>query len=679
MGLEGKLTEDEKARILNEVEREGRGRYILRLYWNSSALIGQTLWSRTKYHRGENLAKATARVMPSLAGIGFEEYLFCCNEALTREIKNREYHSLQDYIPQVGICVQEGFFILLGLEDIKKTDLRILRRVYQEAEGSSAECSSSRCLQRLISRVYRGFEETIKQIDDEINKQSSHQLGQRFQQIQDEFDEENFQERISKTTDRLERSTLISVLMGIKGSESEQQVLDIESERMRSLVLESDSFKSIASRFMECVSSGGPNNVLALNDYLRALIYTRYQSQPSPVELNLRQTLHGLLDSPCFLAGFESEESLLKSLHEYIEGEAESLRDHTSCRTNDRRKDWRYNSHLSKVSQIVKFHEIRSIGELEEYAFMELGRYVIIRKLGSGKKGTTYKVYSPMLDQFRAIKLIPPEKAKQEEARTLAKIDREDLDHIVQIYTAGNDIASINGQKMFAIVMEYVDGKNLREVIEEGPHELDQILDWSFQVFSGLYTLKKYGITHCDLHPKNIMRSENGQIKIVDFGLATTDLHPRVVGARSYSHLSTEEADDFFSWGLIAYELSTKEHFVCKRPAGITDKEFDEMVKREMLQMYDETGRLKEEYKFRINGFLKVPLLLALDQNSFPHLNIADEISRFFNYFRAGLKAEGRQIYKKMFPDAESTLTTDSGTTPHIMGQYLNSLIKAKH
>ena len=208
-----------------------------------------------------------------------------------------------------------------------------------------------------------------------------------------------------------------------------------------------------------------------------------------------------------------------------------------------------------------------------------LGTFEIESPLGAGGMGEVYRALDIKLNRPVAIKVLPealasdPERLKrfEQEARAASALDHP---NIITIH----DITEAEG--IHFIVMQYVEGKTLRELLKEGPLELNKTLDSAAQIADGLSRAHDKGIVHRDLKPANLMVTEDGLVKILDFGLAKlagpgdlteastkdVDLHTKeghVLGTAPY--MSPEQAQgkkvdsrsDVFSFGCVLYEMVT--------------------------------------------------------------------------------------------------------------------------
>jgi len=197
-----------------------------------------------------------------------------------------------------------------------------------------------------------------------------------------------------------------------------------------------------------------------------------------------------------------------------------------------------------------------------------LAGYEVYEILGYGGSGIVFRVLDPNLGKWFAIKVMHPDQVADlvarkrflQEARTLAKIDHE---NIVRIYR-------VEESPIPFLVMELIHGHSLDQVIERsGAIELEQFLSISIQIAQGLVTAHDQGIIHRDIKPSNILLTDTDPTiaKITDFGLARTQSDLRltktgsVVGTPWYmspEQIRDEAIDarsDLFSLGCVMYEM----------------------------------------------------------------------------------------------------------------------------
>jgi RNA polymerase sigma-70 factor (ECF subfamily) len=211
-------------------------------------------------------------------------------------------------------------------------------------------------------------------------------------------------------------------------------------------------------------------------------------------------------------------------------------------------------------------------------AGMKLGHYEILATLGAGGMGEVYRARDARLDRDVAVKVLPERLADSEEA--LARFEREAralaaLSHanLVAIFDVGTD------QGISFAVMELLVGEPLRDCLKRGALPLARAMEIGVAVADGLAAAHTHGVIHRDLKPENIFLGANGQVKILDFGLArfagleqsdsTAEYLTeagRVMGTLGY--MSPEQASgtipdgrgDIFSLGCVLYEMATGRH-----------------------------------------------------------------------------------------------------------------------
>lgn len=201
------------------------------------------------------------------------------------------------------------------------------------------------------------------------------------------------------------------------------------------------------------------------------------------------------------------------------------------------------------------------------------GRYEIKEKVGGGGMGIVYKAKCRLLNRYVAVKVLRDEFVSDEqfiknfrkESQAAASLSHP---NIVGIYDVGVD----EGEEhhIHYIVMEYIDGKTLNEIIKEkGRLSIKETIDYSLQIAEAIDHAHKNQIIHRDIKPHNIMVTKDGRIKVTDFGIAraatssTLTATSSVVGSVHYFSPEqarggfTDEKSDIYSLGIVMYEMIT--------------------------------------------------------------------------------------------------------------------------
>lgn len=270
-----------------------------------------------------------------------------------------------------------------------------------------------------------------------------------------------------------------------------------------------------------------------------------------------------------------------------------------------------------------------------------IAHYEILEKVGEGGMGVVYKARDTHLDRFVAIKVLPPKRVADperklrfvQEAKAASALNHP---NIITVH----DIASEAGVDF--MVMEFVPGKTLDQLIGRKGLRLNDTLKYGAQIAAALATAHAAGIIHRDLKPGNVMVTEGGLVKVLDFGLAklaepepadlaaTGTLTPRteegaVVGTAAY--MSPEQAQgkkldarsDIFSFGSVLYEmvtgkrpfqgetkLSTLSAIVDKEPAplsaiaGQTPPELEKLIARCLRKDLDRRAQNMADVKLAL-------------------------------------------------------------------------------
>jgi serine/threonine-protein kinase len=212
--------------------------------------------------------------------------------------------------------------------------------------------------------------------------------------------------------------------------------------------------------------------------------------------------------------------------------------------------------------------------ELRERIGRRLRQYRILSLLGAGGMGEVYLAEDTSLGRTVAIKFLHPASTEDDvakrrflrEARAAARLDHH---NICSIHEVGED-----GGDSF-IVMQYVEGETLKSVVDGRPLGLDSLVSIGLQIADALAAAHEQGVVHRDLKSNNIIVTERGQAKVLDFGLAkllpdggaSSEIEVTKTGAviGTPSYMSPEQArgeaadrrSDIFSLGVVMYEMAT--------------------------------------------------------------------------------------------------------------------------
>ena len=223
-------------------------------------------------------------------------------------------------------------------------------------------------------------------------------------------------------------------------------------------------------------------------------------------------------------------------------------------------------------------------GDAPVEAGYQLKHYRILSRLGEGGMGVVYRAEDTRLGRTVALKVLPESLADNEdnvrrferEARAASAVTHPGVATLYD-FDRADDITFLT--------MEYVEGKTLKQVLENGPLPVETLLDCLSQVAEGLAAAHRKGIVHRDLKPENVMAADSGFYKILDFGLARmetpggaaydggqTQMETIAAGITSqgmvvgtFAYMSPEQAQaetvdvrsDIFSFGTLLYELAT--------------------------------------------------------------------------------------------------------------------------
>ncbi len=205
----------------------------------------------------------------------------------------------------------------------------------------------------------------------------------------------------------------------------------------------------------------------------------------------------------------------------------------------------------------------------------KIGRFMVITRIGQGGMGEVYLAEDTMLRRKVALKRVPPRLRTQADYRRqfLAEAERaSQLNH--PRVAAVHDIID-TGSDLF-LVMEYVDGRTLRQRLSEGPLSPHEFVNLATQSAEGLQAAHDCGLIHCDIKPENLIVDAQSRLKILDFGIARQSPHPSATDVQDTPTLESsvhrfsgtpaymapevllerpvDGRADIFSLGVVAYE-----------------------------------------------------------------------------------------------------------------------------
>ena len=194
--------------------------------------------------------------------------------------------------------------------------------------------------------------------------------------------------------------------------------------------------------------------------------------------------------------------------------------------------------------------------------------YKILEKLGQGGMGVVYLAEDLNLERKVAIKFLPRHIADNSEERERFKIEAKAAAALNQTNIATIHAIEESSNDTF-IVMEYIDGIELKDKIKSGSIPTNEAINIAIQIAEGLEAAHKKGIVHRDIKSQNLMITENSKVKIMDFGLAKVGKGTQLtkigftVGTAAYmspEQTRGEEVDnrtDIWSFGVVFYEMMT--------------------------------------------------------------------------------------------------------------------------
>ncbi|MEN9574299.1 MAG: hypothetical protein RL514_2154 [Verrucomicrobiota bacterium] len=287
----------------------------------------------------------------------------------------------------------------------------------------------------------------------------------------------------------------------------------------------------------------------------------------------------------------------------------------------------------------------------------------ILELIGAGGMGYVFKARQPKLDRLVALKLLPPHLGTapafatrfEREGRLLARLSHPNIVTVHDFgfaragYLQSPSLSTLNSQPstsqsgFYYLLMEYVDGANLRQALRAGRFTPAQALAVVPKICEALQFAHDQGILHRDIKPENILLDAKGRVKLVDFGIAkligdpasqdappqTPDpiLHPRPAALTSAtaalgtpSYMAPEQRDrpadvdhraDIYSLGVVFYEMLTGElplgQFAPPSAKSASDPRVDEVVLRALEQQREHRQQSAGEIRTQVETIVATP------------------------------------------------------------------------
>jgi urea transport system substrate-binding protein len=167
------------------------------------------------------------------------------------------------------------------------------------------------------------------------------------------------------------------------------------------------------------------------------------------------------------------------------------------------------------------------VSKRDELVGTSLGKYQIVGALGRGGMGVVYQAYDALIDRQVALKLLPHEFSENEQALRRFLLEAQAAGRLNHQNTVGVYDAGIEGE-IYYVVMELVTGGSVSDKLRDGPYSWKRATRIVADACQGVAAAHAAGMTHRDIKPSNLLFTEDGTVKVADFGLASA---PGMMGA----------------------------------------------------------------------------------------------------------------------------------------------------
>lgn len=239
------------------------------------------------------------------------------------------------------------------------------------------------------------------------------------------------------------------------------------------------------------------------------------------------------------------------------------------------RLDAEINSQLEQTLSAGKVRTLQNVGDSQmPTIFLNISsalenRFQLLKEIGRGGMGIVFQAHDKQLKEQVAIKVLSPLLSNNADGlerlkREVSAARRITHPNVIRIH----DISESGG--LHFVSMEYFSGTTLKDIIKrDGAFSVAQGSQIAFQICDGLESAHRHGVIHRDLKSQNIIVNEHGELKIIDFGLATC-IHqqgmtatglilgtPEYMAPEQVSGKKADERADIYSFGIILYEIFT--------------------------------------------------------------------------------------------------------------------------